>query len=296
MLELAIAFIASNIWTIGFLIAAIYNHFLRPEHKSITHMALLTVFIFAIAHITYSQWVSQASEPVKIHYIYLASSAIFLASALFVHNKTAGFVFYWPIKMAIGLMLFEAFLTLLVHVDRNIIALNFNSHPNFNRDHNWWLWTLRTSVSHINNILILISLFLPLSLLSKNKIPSIVALEQPKQSSIVQLSTHNGYRTIPVDLYIQEIDQAYNRVEAIQDLVNAMPEGEAKEKANQYSYTASELITRQDQSKIDHMHSINLLCNKARDCALYIDHLCPTEKLSVSKKNRTASLILNIDT
>lgn len=300
MLDLAIAFVASNIWTIGFLVAAIYNHFLRPEHKPITQMAMLTALIFAVAHIAYTQWVALAPHPTEVHYLYLASSALILAIALYFHNKSQGFIFYWPLKLAIGLMLLEVVLTLLVHVDRNIFALNGESQPNFFREASWWLWEIRTTLSHVNNVVILASLFLPVSLLSKLKnlndddttnaevdtrSNNVIELNQPKPLRMVQLSTLNGYRNIPADIYIKEVDQAYSRVEAIQDLIDAMSEGEAKETAKQFAYTASELITRHDQSKVDYLHSIHLLCNKARDCALYMTDEDSDPKIEVHKNN-----------
>lgn len=285
MLDLAIAFVISNVWTIGFLTAAVYNYCFRPEHKPITHFALFASVIFAFAHITYSQWLAYLYEPIKIHYIYLAVSTLVLITLAFVYNKMRGFVFHWQIKLAIGLLLLELLLTIMVHIDRNLIAINSGIGVNYERDKAWWLWDIRTILSHLNNVIILTSLFLPVGLFTKTEdekddsnvdfqkdysdIENVVPFASSQPQDQVKLSTCNGFRTLSSDKYIKEVDSAYNRVEAIQDLIRAMPDGKNKATALQFAYTASELITEHDQSKVDYIQSITLLCDRARDLALY---------------------------
>ena len=280
MLDLAIAFVVSNIWTIGFLFAALYNFYLRREHTPIIHTALITAAIFAIAHIIFIQYISKVEDRLSIHYLYLASSAFALALAVFINNKRKGFVFYWQLKLIIALMFIECFVTVCIHIDRNIYALNGAIIPNADRDNSWWLWSLRNILSHVNNIVMLISLFLPVSLtyrirnyneITQTNASNIYPLNAPNQPRVVQLKTKVGHRNLTAETYIKEIDNAYNRVEGIQDLIDAMEPSEAKETANQFAYTASELITRQDHSKTDFMKSIDLLCDNARDYAIYIE-------------------------
>jgi len=300
MLDLAIAFVISNVWTIGFLIAAIYNYCYRPEHKPITHFALFASVIFAFAHITYSQWLAYLYEPVKVHYLYLAISTLVLTLLAYFYNKIRGFVFHWQIKLAIGLLLLELALTLMVHVDRNVVALNASTAINYGRDKAWWLWDIRTILSHLNNVIILTSLFLPVGLFTRSNLSpdeqdiaftgnyahadNVVPIAPHQFENQVRLTTCDGFRTLTSETYIKEVDQAYNRVEAIQDLIRAMPEGKSKTTALQFAFTASELITEQDQSKVDYIQSITLLCDRARDLALYTHP--PSTKKNVGLPNQ----------
>ncbi|UAA38126.1 hypothetical protein KIH87_15750 [Paraneptunicella aestuarii] len=293
MLDLAIAFVVSNVWIIGFFVASLYNYYLRPEHTPIIHVAFITVVVFALSHIAYSQWVSVAPDKLKVHYLYLSSSAFLLASTIYLNTKRKGFIFYWPIRLIIGLMLFETLITLLIHIDRNIFPLNGAQAPNVDKENSWWLWSFRNLLSHVNNIVMLISLFLPVSLVSKIKnynqvteanAPNVYILNTSEHPRIVQLNTKPGFRNLHSEQYIKEIDNAYARVENIQDLIDAMPQGEAKNAANQFAYTASELITRQDQSKMDFMKSITLLCDNARDYAIYVEKQEEAEQLKIQEK------------
>ncbi|MCY7294289.1 hypothetical protein [Alteromonas sp. a30] len=298
-MDLAIAFVISNIWTIGFLIAAVYNQSFRPEHKPITHFALFAAVIFALAHLAFSQWIAFLHEPIKIHYLYLAFSALVLAVTPLIYNRIRGFVFHWQLKLAMGLLVFDLILTFLVHIDRNVIALNTGVGVNYERGSAWWLWDVRTILSHLFNTIIFVSLFLPVGLFTKNKsteeadinfngeyanIDNVIPMPQTPSSNLVKLSIGNGFRTLSTEAYLKEVDQAYNRVEAIQDLIHAMPEGDKKITASQFVFTASELITEQDHSKTDYIQSINLLCDKARDLALY--SYPPGEKRNVELTSR----------
>lgn len=292
MLDIALSFIFSNLWTISFLLVALYNYYFRPEHKPVIHVALITAGIFAVSHITYIQWIAPHPELVKIHYVYLASSAALLASTIFVYTKWKGFIFHWPIKLTIALMLIEVTLDVLLHIDRNIMALNGAELPNTTREHAWWLWSVRNAFFTMDNVVILISLVLPVGILSKRHpitetdAGNVYILNTSEHPRIVQLSSKSGFRNLHSEQYIKEIDNAYARVENIQDLIDAMPQGEAKNTASQFAYTASELITRQDQSKMDFMKSITLLCDNARDYAIYVEKRKEAELLKMPEKTQ----------
>lgn len=290
MLDLAVSFFFSNIWTIAFLSVAIYNYLCRPEHKPIIHAAFLTAVIFALSHIIYAQWISKLPNAAAIHYLYLASSAAVLACAIYVNNKMRGFVFHWPIKLAIALMTIEVVLDVLLHIDRNVLALNGSHSPNFAREQIWWLWTFRVIVFNINNIVILIGFCLPISLLVKSnqhkqalqttdeKVKSASAEDEITNNvfpinqfspQMVRLSTTGGYRSILISEYLKEVDQAYTKIDYTKDLIEAMPRSEKKLAARQCLQAASELISKHDQAKIDYIYTVHLLCESARDLALY---------------------------
>lgn len=307
MLDLAVSFFFSNIWTIAFLSVAIYNHLCRPGHKPIIHAALLTAAIFAISHIIYAQWISHLADTASIHYLYLAGSASLLASAIYVNNRMRGFVLYWPVKLAIALMCVEVVLDLLLHVDRNVVALNGSQAPNYAREQIWWLWTFRVIVFNINNVVILVSFCLPISLLATKQnrsktlpaklqetmyssrfsslsssisttMPSseeaplssnVYPLHQLNAEPVVRLSTTGGYRNISIEDYLKEVDQAYTKIDYTKDLIEAMPRSEKKLAARQCLQAASELISKHDQAKIDYIYTVHLLCEAARDLALY---------------------------
>lgn len=292
MLDLAVSFFFSNIWTIAFLSVAIYNHLCRPGHKPIIHAALLTAAIFAISHIIYAQWISHLANTASVHYLYLAGSASLLASAIYLNNRIRGFVLYWPVKLAIALMCIEIVLDLLLHIDRNVLALNGSQAPNHAREQIWWLWTFRVIVFNINNVVILVSFCLPISLLAntQNNSKSLPArlrktssscedeqqlttnvypLHQLNDSQMVRLSTTGGYRSISIEDYLKEVDQAYTKIDYTKDLIEAMPRSEKKLAARQCLQAASELISKHDQAKIDYIYTVHLLCEAARDLALY---------------------------
>lgn len=292
MLGLAVSFFFSNIWTIAFLSVAIYNYRYRPEHKSIIHAALLTATTFAISHIIYAQWISQLSNTASVHYLYLAGSAALLACAIYINNRIRGFTLHWPVKLAIALMCFEVILDLLLHIDRNVLALNGSRSPNYAREQIWWLWILRVVVFNINNIIILVSFCLPISLLAqlrndkkslsvstkdtsnaglaKNTFTSnIYPLHQFNSEPTVRLSTTGGYRDISITDYLKEVDQAYIKIDDTKDLIEAMARNEKKLAARQCLQAASELISKHDQTKTDYIYTVHLLCEAARDLALY---------------------------
>ena len=274
MLDLSLSFIFSNIWTMCFLAVGVYNLWQRPDHKPIIHAAMIIATMFAVSHIVYVEWLVRHPFLVQIHYLYLALSAFSLIIILFSYIKFKGFIFYWPIKLTIILMLVEVVLDVLLHIDRNILALNGAATPNISKEDAWWLWSLRSVVFTMDNVIILVSMILPVSLVKRHHgieettSNNVVALNASGESRIVQLETPSGYRNLSSASYLQEIDQAYKRVDCLQDLINAMPDGKTKNIVAQYTFTASELITRQDQSKIDFIHSIHLLCDYAAKQAL----------------------------
>ena len=292
MLGLAVSFFFSNIWTIAFLSVAIYNYLYRPEHKSIIHAALLTATTFAVSNIIYAQWISQLSDTASVHYLYLAGSAALLASAIYINNRIRGFTLHWPVKLAIALMCVEVVLDLLLHIDRNVLALNGSLSPNYAREQIWWLWILRVVVFNINNIVILVSFCVPISLLAQlrngtKSLPvnlenisntdfaehtltsNVYPLHQLNPEHMVRLSTTGGYRDISIEDYLREVDQAYSKIDDTKDLIEVMTRNEKKLAARQCLQAASELISKHDQTKTDYIYTVHLLCEAARDLALY---------------------------
>lgn len=261
MLDYAIGFILGNIWSLCFLALAIYCYFYRQENKSMLQFALIFAGAYGLSQIVYAQFILPQKNVVEIYYLYWAGATSIVVASLYINHKFKGFHFYWPIKIAITLLLIEVLLNIALHIDRNIIALNGNMVPNNPYDNEWWLWGVRNMMINFDNIIILIAALFPLKTF------------QSDNSSF----KHSNSST--------QMDEAFKRIKILKDMVYVMPDGIQKSLAQQCITTAEFLLSQWNGEGEDrqHLYCANLLCDRARTLSLYVSDKVP-EKLAQDEK------------
>lgn len=245
MVDVAVGFVIDQAWTIIFLITALYNRFLRKECHEAFHLSLVMACGIAISQQVYIHWIFTFEYLIEIYYLYWAFISCLMALILSLLIKFNKYIFDWPIKIAVGLLLLEILLNLLVHVDRNFFALNSSNTPNISGDDSWWLWSLRNLTLNTNNVLILISSVIPMNPISK---------------LLISIHWSKG------DIYYQ---RTLRQIRQLRCAVENMPSGIEKEQAKRCLESALLLLAQWEGMEIEksHLFCANLLCNRARAIA-----------------------------
>lgn len=246
MIGYAIGFIIGNVWAIAFMLAAVYNFYFRNEQKPIFYLALLMAGSLGVSQYVYSNWLLFQNDLVEIYYLYWAMASCCIVFAMFVTTKLCRHVFLWPISLAMCLHLMEVVLNITVHIDRNIVALNSSLVANTDLSQSWWLWGVRNSLINFNNVLILATTVVPLSLFS---------------------NTAQKFSRYYSSAYME---QSFRRIKTLRELVWVMPDGITKDNAWQCLESAELLLMQWNGNGEDrsHVYCANLLCDRARVLAL----------------------------
>lgn len=98
-----------------------------------------------------------AIESIKIHYLFFSGVQVVIAAGLFWLNRKN---LTHMMSLAIFLLGLEAILIYSVHIDRNVMALNFNVTPNLTDGKHWILWDIQSIFSTVNNLFIVTAVVL----------------------------------------------------------------------------------------------------------------------------------------
>lgn len=264
MLDYAVAFIIGNVWSICFLCAGLYNFYFRKEYKPIIHMSLVLAGTYGLTQIIYSQFIVPQENLYAIFYLYWASACGFVALCLAADHHIKGYVFHWPIKLAIALLLIELFLSICMHIDRNIVALNGSMKPNAQLEDAWWLWTIRNVVVNLDNVFILFSVLIPFR------------------------AFRSGRDVYKTEFTCMQMEKAFKRIRILEDIIFIMPTGINKAQAYQCIESAKYLLEQWglEGENRRHLYSANVLCDRARALALYCD-----DALEAKLNNESANAI-----
>ncbi|UAA38033.1 hypothetical protein KIH87_15245 [Paraneptunicella aestuarii] len=248
MIDYAVAFIIGNVWAICFLVAGLYNFYFRKEYKPVLHMSLVLACTFAVSKVIYSQFILPQEHLLSIYYLYWAAACGFIILCLVVDHHIQGFVFHWPAKLAISLLLIEIVLHLSLHIDRNIVALNSALQPNRELESAWWLWTVRSIFVNLDNAVILMSVLLPFKAFRSE-----LDIYKTEYSSV-------------------QMDKVFKRIHMLEDIIFIMPDGNNKTDAYQCIESARFLLEQWGIGGEErrHLYSANVLCDRARTLALYV--------------------------
>jgi|GEM_PF-3070558 len=157
MMSTSFAFVLSLIWVLLLLGATILNHL--KGRSPLLHSSLFLLFTYALTHLISINWLMEipAIEAIKVHYLFYSAVQIVIGAGLFWlnrHNLTL------MMSLAIFLLGLEAVLNFAVHVDRNLMALNFNAVPNLTDGKHWFLWDFKDVVATLNNPVIIVAVVL----------------------------------------------------------------------------------------------------------------------------------------
>ena len=138
-------------------LATMYNHF--KGRNELFKSSAFVLFIYAVAHLGNTLWLAHLplQEQIAIHYLYYAAAAGILAVGLFFINRQK---MRMIMALTIGLLAIEVLLGYLVHIDRNVIALNGAIAPNTAGNSGWLLWDLITFVSIFSTFTVILALSL----------------------------------------------------------------------------------------------------------------------------------------
>ena len=249
MIDYALGFIADNVWILCFLAAGLYNAYVRKDYKPIFHLSIVLAVSFSVVKIVYSKFILPLENLYEIYYLYWAASSIFIAIAISTDHQIRGYSFHWPIKLAISLLLLEMLLNVLVHVDRNVMALNGAAKPNLNLDNAWWLWSLRNYLLNLDNFFIILSLVFPYK------------------------AFRNAQNIYKHQFSSIQMDRTFKRIELLEDAIYTMPAGLRKTHAHQCITSARFLLEQWGLKGEDrqHLYCANILCDRARHLAFYTE-------------------------
>ena len=152
-----LAFVLSLIWVLLLLGATVLNH-LRGRNP-LFYSSVFLLAAYSISHLITINWllVMPAIEAVKVHYLFYSAVQIVIGVGLFWLNRKSMTLM---MGLAIFLLGLEAVLHFAVHVDRNVMALNFNAVPNLTDGTQWFLWDIKDVIATLNNPVLIVAVVL----------------------------------------------------------------------------------------------------------------------------------------
>ncbi|UAA39628.1 hypothetical protein KIH87_04520 [Paraneptunicella aestuarii] len=249
MFDYAVGFVIDNVWVLVYLIAGFYGFYTKRLYRPFLHTIFTLAITFGLSRIIYSQFLLPLDNLYQFYYLYWAAACGAIVLILAIDHHLSGFVYHWPLKLTMGLLLIAMSLHIAVHIDRNIVALNGALEPNLHLKDAWWLWAVRNIFVSLDNVLILASLLFPYKAFR---------------------SSEDIYR-IPVS--VMQMDKVCDRVESLEKMLMTMPNGLNKAHAFQCVNSARTLLNLWGSGGEDrsHIYSANLLCDRARDLAIYTE-------------------------
>lgn len=151
------AFVLSLVWVLLILGTTVLNHF--KGRTQLFYSSIFLLSVYALIHLININWLLTipAVEAIKLHYLFYSFSAAALSIGLFWFNRKS---LTLMMSLAIFLLGLEAMLHLAMHVDRNIMALNFKAMPNLTDSTHWFLWDIKNVVATLNNPVLILAVVL----------------------------------------------------------------------------------------------------------------------------------------
>ncbi|MCD1597854.1 hypothetical protein [Rheinheimera aquimaris] len=255
------AFLLDTIWIVSFALAMLYNIARRKDLKPIIWLAGILAVVYALNHGTTACLFDGKSfrQHVTFQYILWSGACALIVVAALAFRFATNTRLYWVTYAVFFVLAIDVLGNVLMHVDQNVVGLNDWGEPNllWSKDR-WWLWYWYSAQSNINNAVMLTLLFVPVGL-------EIGFMKQTTNIKKVFKSLLNGFNFFR---FIGGVNNAYNRVDVIQDMINAMPI-EQQAQAQSLLCSAKELLYRQDETGVDHLDGVNLLLDAAAHVALH---------------------------
>jgi hypothetical protein len=248
MLSLATAFLLNNMWTLLLGVAFIFNVKQHQDNKPVIYTNLILVLGFALPSILYVQYVVDIKPLLPVYYLYWAAINAMIIVFICTIIKLRKWPFYAGIKLVLICLAVDVVFNLLVHIDRNILALNGHELPNTTRQSAWALWAIRNAFSNISNGAMLLGVIAPFKLGLKGV-----------SAVFKQLLNAIDFKRYKQDHNIS------NRLETI-DLMKQQSKNECA--ATEYHNAAKELTYRSDETQTDFTNAIGLLLDAAAHEAL----------------------------
>lgn len=166
IIDVILSYSLNKLELIAFIFAFILAIYRKPKIFSIAISAGVMSAGLALGDYLHSNVLSLLLIDDQIYYWYLvwAVFSLFQAFAVIVFHWLFGVMFSEQVKLVFITMAVNALLNTLMFIDRNIVALNFDSSPNEYSDDSWLLWDLYSIGINAN------LLFLALVLLSRGKL------------------------------------------------------------------------------------------------------------------------------
>jgi hypothetical protein len=243
MLALTEAFLLNNMWTLLLLAAFTFNIKQRQDNKPIMYANLILVCGFALPGIIYAQYIVQLTPLLPVFYLYWAGVNAAIVVVIYALLRLKGWPIYAGVKVVIVCLVIDFLFNLLLHVDRNIMALNGQALPNATKAGAWGLWVLRNAISNINNGVIVVCVLAPF----KPKLKGGNSVFK-QLLNVVDISRYKQGNAIT-----QRVDTMHAMVEQTPNNTNAMG----------YLTAAQELIYRADETQKDFTNAIGLLLDAA---------------------------------
>lgn len=254
------AFLLDTIWIVSFALAMLYNIARRKDLKPVIWLAAMLAAVYALNHTATAFLFDGRTfrEHVTFQYILWSGACALIVLTVLLFRLATNTRLYWVTYVVFGVLAIDVTGNALMHVDQNIVGLNDWGDPNllWSKDR-WWLWYWYSAQSNINNAIILTALFLPVGL--DVKMSKAVNIKRVFKSLL------NGFNFFR---FVGGLNTAYNRVDVIQDLIDAMPV-EQRAQAQSLLGSAKELLYRQDETGVDHLDGAHLLLDAAAHVALH---------------------------
>lgn len=264
------AFLLDTIWIVSFTLAMIYNIVRRGDLKPVIWLAAILAAVYALNHTATAFLFDGRTfrEHVTFQYILWSGACLLIVLSVLAFRFVTNTRLYWVTYVVFIALAIDVLGNVLMHVDQNIVGLNDLGSPNlFWSKDRWWLWYWYSAQSNINNAVMLTVLFLPVGM-------EINLMKQTSNIKKVFKSLLNGFNFFR---FVGGLNTAYNRVDVIQDMIDAMP-AEQRPQAQSLLVSAKELLYRQDETGVDHLEGAHLLLDAAAHVALH----CPAPSYTQS--------------
>ena len=152
-----LAFVLSLVWVL-LLLGTTFLNYLKGR-TPLFYSSVFLLAVYALTHLISINWLLTlpAIEAVKVHYLFYSAAVIGTGIGLFWLNRKK---LTLMMSLAIFLLGLEAILNFAVHVDRNVMALNFNAIPNLADSAQWFLWDIKNVVATLNNPVLIVAVVL----------------------------------------------------------------------------------------------------------------------------------------
>ena len=165
-LNVLLSFSLNKLELIAFIVSFLLALYQKPKSLSIAISAGVMSVGLALGGYLHGNVINLLNVQDQVYYWYLIWALFSLAQAFLVLGVHwfIGVMFSDQVKLVFITMALNAFLNTLMFIDRNVVALNFDSSPNSYSDDSWLLWDIYSIGINAN------LLFLALALFSRGKL------------------------------------------------------------------------------------------------------------------------------
>lgn len=160
-LSVLLSYSLNKLELIAFIASFLLALYLKPRKLSIAISAGVMSVGLALGDFFHSNVLSILGPQEQVYYWYIIWALFSLVQAFTVIGVHwfFGVMFSDQVKLVFITMAVNALLNVLMFIDRNLLALNFNGSPNFYSENSWLLWNIYSIGINANLLFLALALF-----------------------------------------------------------------------------------------------------------------------------------------